>query len=143
MGERSRDRVENLDNISLFKFLISGETRSLTPSEKLVAIAIAIHRNNISFKCCPSLGRLAKITGLSRRAVIRATKALQQKKIMVRLRVMNGKRYQYNQYYFLFDLNDAIEIYENDDSILNKDKFEEVENFEWCIENKLFPNSEG
>ena len=47
--------------------------------------------------------------------------------------------YKYNQYYFLYDINDALAIYKNEESVLYCHKDEEFENFEYCVENNLFP----
>jgi len=46
------------------------------PTQKLVLLALADHANDETWKCWPSLGHLHKKTGLNRRTVSRAIKAL-------------------------------------------------------------------
>jgi len=128
-----------LDNISLIKYLLSEATNLLTPTEKLVALAIARHRNNTSFKCCPSLSTLSKITGLCRKTISSTLNSIEAAGIIVRLRIKRGNGFAHNQYYFLYDIKDYMEIFNFAETILCSHHPEEYENFEFCIESNLFP----
>jgi len=127
----------NLDNIALLKHLISKDTK-LTSTEKLVAIALMSHRNNISMMCCPGLTLLSKETMLHRSTIQRTIVSLIKKKIIARLQKRDGRIYYKSQYYFFYDIKIARQIYENEESIFYSHHPEEVENFEFCLANNLF-----
>ena len=71
-----------LDNIALWKHLCNKEI-NLTSTEKLVALILASHRNNLSMMCCPGLTLLEQETKFKRRTVQRAIKSLIEKKELV------------------------------------------------------------
>lgn len=127
----------NLDNIALLKHLISKDTK-LTSTEKLVAIALMSHRNNISMICCPGLTLLSKETKFTRRTVQKAIKSLIKKKEIVKLQIKDGKVYLKSQYYFLYDIDMAKTMYENEDSIFRNHHENEVDNFEYCLSYNWF-----
>jgi len=128
---------DKLDNISLFKHFCS-KSINLTATEKLVAMVLLSHRNNISMVCCPGLTLLAEETGFTRRCVQMTTKSLIIKKEIVRLPIKNGNLYLKSQYYFLYDIDKAKEIYENEESIFLNHHYAEVDNFEHCLKYNLF-----
>ena len=128
---------DTLDNIALLKHLISKETE-LTSTEKLIAITLMSHRNNISMMCCPGLTLLAEETKFNRSTVQRTIQALIKKKEIVKLKITNGKRYLKSQYYFLYAINMAISIYKNEESIFYNHHGVEVDNFEFCLANNWF-----
>jgi thiaminase len=126
-----------LDNIKLFKYFLSEDTKHLTSTEKLVALAIAKHRNNVSMKCNPGKGRIAKITGLGWATVKRAISGLVKEKEIARLQIKDGTKNLTNQYYFRYDFADALKIFENIEFYDNHT--EEHENFEYCQDKNIFP----
>ncbi len=126
-----------LDNLALLNHLRSKEI-DLTSTEKLVAIILMTHRNNISMMCCPGLTLLEQETKLNRRTVQRAIKSLIEKKELVRLRIRNGTLFIKSQYYFLYDMKHAKIIYKNIDSIFNNHHKEQAKHFEFCLMEKLF-----
>jgi len=128
---------DRLNNIKLLKHLISKDTK-LTSTEKLVAIALMSHRNIVSMMCCPGLTLLSEETQFDRRTVQRAIKSLILKKELKKLKQTSGKKYIKSQYYFLYDIAKAKEIYEDDDSIFKCHHYEEVENFEFCLSHGWF-----
>ena len=129
---------EQLDNLALFNHLFSTETNHLTFTEKSVAFVIAKHRNVKSFKCCPGLTLLAKEANCNRTTIWRATTKLVEEKEIMRLLIPRSGGRPRSQYYFMFDIQIALEIFQNDESILNLHYPDEVENFEWCLAKKLF-----
>ena len=52
---------------------------NLTPTERLVALAICRHHNDKTGQCNPSQERLARLTGLTDRAVRKAVSSLRTK----------------------------------------------------------------
>jgi hypothetical protein len=131
---------ERLDNLALFNHLFDAETKNLTLTEKAVAFAIAKHRNVYSFRCCPGLTLLAREASCSRRTVCRIIKKLIQKKEIVRLKITTNGGYLKSQYYFLFDIEDAIAIYQDEESVLNLHKPDDLDNFEFCLGKNWFSN---
>lgn len=128
---------DRLDNIKLFKYILQ-ENRNLSPTEKLVAATLMSHRNNVSMMCCPGLTLLVQETGFSRYGIQKIIQSLIKKKAIVRLRITSGKQYLKSQYYFLYDIATARDIYNNEDSIFTNYHVDQVENFEWCMAEKLF-----
>ena len=128
---------DQLDNISLFKHFCH-KTTDLTSTEKLVAVILMSHRNNISMMCCPGLTLIAKETGFNRRTIQKAILSLIEKKEIVKLRITNEKIYLRSQYYFLYDISAAMSIYENEESCFNSHHGNEVDNFEFCLARKWF-----
>ena len=121
--------MNKLNNIKLFKYLCS-KTTGLTSTEKLVAIILMSHRNNVSMMCCPGLTLLEQETGLNRRTIQRAIQSLVIKKELIRLRIKKAKKFFKNQYYFFFDISVALSIYKNKESAFNIYHAAEIENFE-------------
>ena len=136
--QRGKMNEYQLNNIALIKHFFSDETIHLSANEKLVAAAIATHRNNTSFKCCPSGNLLAKETGLSRRTVQRAINKLIDKDVIARLRIKSGNTYKASQYYFGFDISDADRIYSDEESPFVNYFEQESENFEFCLRKGIF-----
>lgn len=128
---------DRLDNIALFKHFCSKNT-NLTSTEKLIAIILLSHRNNISMMCCPGLSLLVKETKLNRRTIQRSIMSLIKKKELSKLKIISGKLYIKSQYYFLYDIDTAKEIYENDESLFSKHHDAEVDNFKHCLGNRFF-----
>ena len=129
---------DKLDNIALLKHFVSEETKDLRPFEKFIAIAISKHRNNLSFKCCPGFNTLQKITGAGKATIKRAIDGLIAKQEIVRLRITAGNSYLRSQYYFLYDIEHAKQIYNNDESVFKRHHGNEVDSFEHCLSNRLF-----
>ena len=128
-----------LDNLALLNHLRSKEI-DLTSTEKLVAIILMTHRNNISMMCCPGLTLLEQETKLNRRTVQRAIKSLIEKKELVRLRIRNGALFTKSQYYFLYDKKAAQQIFHKDNNIF-KTHFKTY--FAPNIENKKKKTKQG
>ena len=129
---------DQLNNIALIKHFLSEETKHLKPFEKLIALAIGKHRNNTSFKCCPGFNTLRKITGAGKATIKRAVDGLISKHEIVRLRIKTGRSFLRSQYYFLYDIEKAKEIYNNDESIFAYHHENEVDNFEYCLSKNMF-----
>lgn len=130
---------DKLNNIALLKHFLSEETDRLTSTESLVALCLAIHRNNISMLCCPSITTIQKRARMARSTVVGALTGLIQKKEIIRLRIKKeNSTFANNQYYFFFDIKHAIEIYDDEDSIFRCHHEAQAENFEWCLSRKMF-----
>lgn len=125
--------MENLDNIALSRHFCRKETSSLTSNEKLVALVLASHRNNVSAKCNPGLVLLCEETQLSRSTVKKAIKGLKEKGQIVVLAIYIGRERVGSQYYFLKDIGRLIEIYEDTGSVFYNHHAGEVENLEALI----------
>ncbi len=111
----------------------------LTTPEKFIAIVILKFRNIYGFLCCPSLDKIIKLTGYSRRTIQRSITELEKKKIIVRLKVVRKKRVEHTLYFFLDDIEMAKEIFEDEDSLINKNpQYEnDYENFKFALEKKM------
>jgi len=126
-----------LDNIALLRHL-GSEKLNLTSTEKLVAIILMTHRNNISMMCCPGLTLLSRETKFTRRTVQKAIKSLIKKKEIIKLQIKNDKVYLKSQYYFLYDIDMAKTIYEDENSLFRNHHENEVDNFEHCLAYNMF-----
>lgn len=72
-----------------------------TTSDKMVLLALAHFHNTETGRCDPSFETLSKVTGLSRRSVIRSIKALQvQGLLQVKKRKVSNALNQTNCYAF-------------------------------------------
>ena len=128
-----------LDNIALFKYFFLPETKNLTSSERLVALCLAHHRNNISMLCCPSIDTMKKEIQIAKSTVILAIRGLIKKDIIVKLQIKRiNTSFANNQYYFMYDIEHAKTIRNNDDSIFCNHHDQQVENFDFCLAGKLF-----
>jgi len=107
-----------LDNWRVLNSIL--ENNKLTTPEKFIAIVILKHRNIYGFKCCPSLDKIIKLTGYSRRTIQRSITELEKNKIIARLKVVNGKRVERTLYFFLDDIELAKELSEDEESFINK-----------------------
>lgn len=128
---------DHLDDIALFKHFCH-RTTSLSSTERLVAIILMSHRNNISMMCCPGFMLLSKEASLSKSTICRAIKQLIIKKELVKLPIYSDKIYIKNQYYFLYDIEHAKQIFNNDESIFYCHHETEYERFEECLKKNLF-----
>lgn len=126
-----------LNNIALLNHFISQETK-LTSTEKLVAITLMSHRNNVSMRCCPGLTLLTKETNFTRRTIQRAIQSLVDKKEIVKLKITQGVLYLRSQYYFLYDIATAKRVHKNEDSVFSLHHSAEIDNFEFCLSRNWF-----
>jgi len=130
---------DKLDNIALFKHFFKPETNHLTASESHIALCIASHRNNVSMLCCPSITTIQQKVRMAKSTVIKAISGLITKKEIVKLRpIKENTAFANNQYYFMFDISHAKEIYFNEDSIFRNHHNIQVENFELCLLRNMF-----
>ena len=128
-----------LNNLALLKYFFSPETKNLTASERLTALCLAQHRNNISMLCCPSLNTIKKETAMAKKTIIKAIKNLVEKNKIVKLKIKRlDSKFMNNQYYFLYDIKLAKIIYNDIDSIFYRNHEDQVKYFEKCIILGLF-----
>ena len=125
---------DKLDNIALIKHFLSSETDHLTSAESHIALCLATHRNNTSMLCCPSITIIQKRVRMARSTVSKALAGLVLKKEIVKLRIRKENAvFANNQYYFLYDIEKAKEIYNNELSVFLNHHGEQADNFEWCL----------
>ncbi len=128
--------MEKLDNFGLYNYFLTVKSKHIDSTAKLVAASLIQHRNVYSFKCCPSMRRIATQLNFNKGTVEKAVKRLRDTNEIVRLKLMDGEKPDHNQYYFMYDLVDQKEIY-NDGYLANRYQAEH-EKFEYCIEQGLF-----
>jgi len=86
-----------LSNIKLLNWLIREQ--ELGTAEKMIAVVLANHRNNVELTCNPSMETIAKEAGCCRQTVWRAIGTLLKKGIIA-IKTEPG---QVNHYFFFFD----------------------------------------
>jgi predicted transcriptional regulator len=100
--------TDGLNDFSLQKYLYERE--GLDKHELAVALALLYHRNNVTLLCRPSIETLAKDTRLSKSAVQRALNGLKTKHIILVKSTWTRNGRQVNDYLFLYDAGDFLEI---------------------------------
>jgi hypothetical protein len=126
------DKKEQLNNIDLFKYFLSDKSDHLTTTEKIVALALLRHRNNVSMKCYPGVKKLADITGLHRISISRAMAGLIKKREIVR------KKKFTNHYFFRYDFERQLQFFNDPGSVFCTHYFDEAEIFDSCLKDGTF-----
>jgi DNA-binding MarR family transcriptional regulator len=110
--------MDNIDNIGLFKYFGSADKKEipnhLTPTERHVALSIALHRNPTSILCCPGIKRLASVTGYNPSTIVRAVKSLCAKNELIKIRMDPCNLRSRLQYFFIRDIGAAVLIFNQD-----------------------------
>ena len=108
-----------VSNHNLINHLLN-ERPDLSPRAKLVALALAGHRNAKTLACHPSFKRLEETTGYYRQSLTRAIRELEVKRVVIVRRNSRGKRGRaVNHYLFLYDANEVWKYKENGTSEMN------------------------
>ena len=115
-------RVPLLNNHALLWSIV--QDNSLTSTEKLVAMTLAVHRNVSTMSCCPSYNTLSKETKISRAWVVKTINSLIEKGVIVKVEPpRDGRQYKSNHYYFTFDLENAFLIDEESVAFADSDEY--------------------
>ena len=88
----------------------------LSSPEKLIVLCIAHHRNPATLRCFPGYGTISKETGLDKKTIGKAMESLERAKIIWRYKVYDENELKRTQYFFMYDANDAKNLWEDEDS---------------------------
>lgn len=96
--------TQRASNVRLIRQLM--DRSNLSGEERWLAVAIAYHRNEVTYDCFPSQRLLSRITGIPQRQVARIVDRLRKKRVLeTKEFAENGHKALRHQlrYYFLTD----------------------------------------
>lgn len=80
------------------RFVAASERAKLAPTERLVLLALAMHRDRRTGACFPSIDTVARLVGLAPRGVQRSIRKLEEAGLVVVEKRSIGGRQRSNNY---------------------------------------------